>query len=65
MSYAVHLKKSAGKELDRLSRKTYDADITHLQSLEEDPRQFGAEKLTGRAEYKLRAHVTQAVTCRS
>ena len=54
MPYALELKKSAAKELDRLSGKTYNTVIKHLHSLEENPRPFGAEKLTGRTEFKLR-----------
>lgn len=36
------------------SGKTSDAIIKHLKLLEETLRPFGAEKLTGRTEYKLR-----------
>ena len=54
MAYRIDLTKSAIKELERLSVKTHDKIIQHLAALEQDPRKFGAEKLTGIDAYKLR-----------
>ena len=54
MAYRIDLTKSAIKELERLSVKTHDKIIQHLVALEQDPRKFGAEKLTGIDAYKLR-----------
>lgn len=54
MTYKVVLVKSAVKELEKLPAKTHDKIVEHLRHLEENPRLFGAEKLTAREEYKLR-----------
>jgi mRNA interferase RelE/StbE len=54
MAYLVGLTNSAKKELSNLPDKEHDKIIEHLQSLESNPRPFGAEKLKGRKEYKLR-----------
>ncbi len=54
MPYEIILKKSAVKELENLLIKQHDRIIEHLKQLQENPRIFGAEKLKGREEYKLR-----------
>lgn len=54
MPYKIVLVKSAVKELENLSPKTHDRIVEHLRELEENPRVFGAEKLTAREAYKLR-----------
>jgi len=54
VSYRIILSRSAVRELDRLPSKTHDRMIEHLRQLEEDPRRFGAEKLTGLDAYKVR-----------
>ena len=54
MPYRIILTKSAVKELDGLPRKTHDQVIRHLRQLEENPRIFGAEKLTAINAFKLR-----------
>ena len=54
MAYRIELTKSAVKELQRLPAKIHDKVIEHLVQLEQDPRLFGAEKLTGIDAYKLR-----------
>lgn len=54
MPYRIELTKSAVKELERLPAKTHDKVIEHIVQLEENPRLFGAEKLTGIDAYKLR-----------
>ncbi|MGI8467269.1 MAG: type II toxin-antitoxin system RelE family toxin [Pyrinomonadaceae bacterium] len=54
MSYKIFLTKSAVKELENLPAKPHDRIIEHLRRLEENPRVFGAEKLTAREAYKLR-----------
>lgn len=46
MAYKVVLVKSAVKELEKLPAKMHDKIIEHLRQLEENPRVFGAEKLT-------------------
>ncbi|HQU93749.1 MAG TPA: type II toxin-antitoxin system RelE/ParE family toxin [Pyrinomonadaceae bacterium] len=54
MAYRIELTKSAVKELERLPAKTHDKVVEHLFQLEQDPRVFGSEKLTGVDAYKLR-----------
>ncbi len=54
MPYKIVLVKSAVKELESVSGKTHDRIVEHLRQLEENPRMFGAEKLTAREAYKLR-----------
>jgi mRNA interferase RelE/StbE len=54
MPYKIVFAKSAVKELESLPTKPHDKVIEHLRLLEENPRIFGAEKLTAREAYKLR-----------
>ncbi len=54
MSYRIALTKSAAKELDGLPLKIHNKIVDHLRQLEENPRLFGAEKLTSINAYKLR-----------
>ena len=54
MAYRIELTKSAVKELERLPAKTHDKVVEHLVQLEQNPRVFGSEKLTGIDAYKLR-----------
>ncbi|HEY2974631.1 MAG TPA: type II toxin-antitoxin system RelE/ParE family toxin [Pyrinomonadaceae bacterium] len=54
MPYRIVLTKSAAKELDGLSPKIHDKIVVHLRQLEQNPRTFGAEKLTALNAYKLR-----------
>lgn len=54
MAHKIVLAKSAVKELDGLPDKQHARIIEHLRQLEENPHLFGAEKLKGREEYKLR-----------
>jgi mRNA interferase RelE/StbE len=54
MPYKIVLTKSAAKELGGLSSRAHDNVVKHLLQLEEDPRGFGSEKLTGIEAYKLR-----------
>lgn len=54
MPYRIALTRSAAKELSALPSKTHDKIVAHLRQLEDDPRIFGSEKLTGIDAYKLR-----------
>lgn len=54
MPYKIVLVKSAAKELGNLPVKTHEKIILSLRQIEENPRPFGAEKLTGYDAYKLR-----------
>jgi len=52
--YRISIKRSAAKELDGLSPKLHDKIIGNIRQLEDDPRPFGSEKLTGLDAYKFR-----------
>jgi mRNA interferase RelE/StbE len=54
MVYTVRLKRSAEKDLIRLSSKIHDKVISILISLKEDPLPVGAKKLQGRDGYRIR-----------
>ncbi len=54
MRYRITLSRSAAKELDSVPSKIHNKIIGYLRQLEENPRLFGAEKLTGIDAYKLR-----------
>jgi len=54
MSYAVYLKRSAEKELDRLPIEVHDRVIKQLISLRDNPRPHGMKKLHGREGCRIR-----------
>lgn len=54
MVYTVNLKKSAEKDLSRLSEAMHDRVIKSLLSLKQNPAPSGAKKLHGRDGYRLR-----------
>jgi len=54
MAYLVTLKRSAEKELSRLSSEIHDRVIERLIALQDDPRPQGTKKLRGREGYRLR-----------
>ncbi|MCK4353595.1 type II toxin-antitoxin system RelE/ParE family toxin [candidate division WOR-3 bacterium] len=54
MLYAVYLKKSAEKELDRLPWEIHDRIVKRLISLRNNPRPLGTKKLLGREGYRIR-----------
>lgn len=54
MSYVVHLKRTAERELRRLPSKVHDRIVKQLLFLQATPRPHGARKLRGRDEYRLR-----------
>jgi hypothetical protein len=54
VAYRIELTKSAIKELERLPARFHDKVVERLTQLQQDPRVFGAEKLTGIDAYKLR-----------
>ena len=54
MHYAVHLIRSAEKELNRLPLTVYNRLRVKILSLEENPRPRGVKRLSGREEYRLR-----------
>lgn len=54
MAYTVNLKRSAERELGRLSAEIRDRIIGRLISLKEDPRPVGVKKLRTREGYTIR-----------
>ena len=54
MAYTLLLKRSAERELERLSLVLHDRIVTHLIHLKDDPRPTGVKKLQAREGYRLR-----------
>ena len=54
MKYEVILKRSAEKELDRLSGSVCERVTRRLEELEENPRPMGIKKLTDEDSYRIR-----------
>jgi mRNA interferase RelE/StbE len=54
MPYAVHLKRSAEKELSDLPQEVQQRIIKRLLTLQANPRPPGAKKLGGGDRYRLR-----------
>jgi mRNA interferase RelE/StbE len=55
MSYRVVLARSVQKELDRLPAEVVERVLSHLETLEANPRPTGVKKLRGRPAYRLRS----------
>lgn len=53
-TYQVRLKRSAEKELKRLSSEIHDRIVGRLVDLKREPRPLGAKKLRGREGYRIR-----------
>ncbi len=52
--YAVRIKRSAEKEMDRLAARTFERVARAILDLESDPRPKGCKKLRGVQDYRLR-----------
>lgn len=52
--YAVRLKPSAEKEMDRLPGQVFERVVAAILALEESPRPSGCKKLRGLDEYRIR-----------
>ncbi|WP_373498215.1 type II toxin-antitoxin system RelE/ParE family toxin [Desulfococcus sp.] len=52
--YRVFFKKSVQKDLSVIPKKDLKKILKRIQSLEDDPRPTGCEKLTGQERYRLR-----------
>jgi mRNA interferase RelE/StbE len=52
--YRIFLKKSVQKDLSAIPKKDLKKVLTRIQSLSDDPRPPGCEKLTGQERYRLR-----------
>ena len=53
-SYRVEIKRSAGKELERLPTADKRRVISRIRSLAGDPRPQGAKRLSGEDKYRIR-----------
>ena len=53
-SYKVYFRKSAAKELEKLPQKALRRIVERIESLANDPRPTGCEKLTGQQLYRIR-----------
>ncbi len=52
--YNLTIKKSAAKELQDIPKKNLLKIIKHIQSLAENPRPAGSQKLSSREQYRIR-----------
>jgi mRNA interferase RelE/StbE len=52
--YRIFFKKSVQKDLSAIPKKDLKKILKRMQSLEDDSRPKGSEKLTGRERYRLR-----------
>jgi len=52
--YRITIKKSAAKELEALPKKDLRRIIKRIQSLVENPRPHGSQKLSGQEQYRIR-----------
>ena len=53
--YRIEIKKSAVKEISKLLKKDLKRILKEIESLANNPRPFGAIKLSGDEKYRLRA----------
>ena len=54
LRYSLRIKRSAEKEMDRLSTAVFDRIAEAILQLETDPRPHGSRKLRGTEEYRVR-----------
>ncbi len=54
MTYSVEILRSAQKQLARIDRQDQSRIISAIQSLEDNPRPQGCQKLTGRQAWRIR-----------
>ncbi len=52
--YKVTVKKSAAKELEDIPKKDLQRIVKRIQSLVENPRPTGSQKLSGQEQYRIR-----------
>jgi len=53
-AYKLFFKKSVQKDFDSIPQKDLKRILSRIESLSEDPRPKGCEKLTGQERYRLR-----------
>lgn len=54
VAYKLFFKKSVQKDFDSIPKKDLKRILSRIESLSEDPRPKGCEKLTGQERYRLR-----------
>ena len=54
MSYAIEIRRSAQKSLGKINRQDQDRIITAIESLSDNARPDGCEKLSGRPAWRIR-----------
>ena len=54
LRYSLRIKRSAEKDMDRLSAAVFDRLAEAILQLESEPRPHGSRKLRGTEEYRLR-----------
>ncbi len=54
MSYDIHIKSSAERDMDALKGVIYERILQRILKLKENPRPRGCKKLSGKDEYRLR-----------
>lgn len=52
--YRIEIKKSAAKEIERLSRKDINSVVDKIASLSDNPRPHGCQRLSGQEKYRIR-----------
>ncbi len=52
--YRIEIKKSAAKELKKITNKDRERIIERIQGLAQDPRPVGSKKLSGEEKYRIR-----------
>lgn len=52
--YRIEIKKSAAKELKKITEKDQERIIERIQGLAQDPRPPGSKKLSGEEKYRIR-----------
>ena len=59
--YKIIVKKSVAKDLRPLPKKDIAAILKCIESLREEPRPFGCEKLSGQEKYRIRKGVYRII----
>ena len=52
--YKITIKKSAAKELEGIPKKDLRKIVKHIQSLAQNPRPYGSQKLSAHARFRIR-----------
>ena len=54
VKYKISIKKSAAKELEDIPKKNLRKIVKRIQSLAQNPRPAGSQKLSGQQQYRVR-----------